>query len=93
MGNTFTSGKIKGDPAKVSGTIQMQTPCNKAAVVRFIGMVNYFFPFASTFQQLLNHYETSLKIVFYSAGQKLKMMHSPKQKRFISKSPTQFSVS
>ena len=88
MRNIITSGKIKADPAKVSGTIQMQTPCNKAAVLRDIGMVNYFFPFVSTFQQLFNHYETSLKILFYSAGQKLKMMHSPKQKRFISKSST-----
>ena len=45
MGNIITSGKIKAYLAKISGIIQMPTPCNKAAVLRFIGMVNYLFSF------------------------------------------------
>ena len=45
MGNIITSGKIKANPATVSAIIQMPTPCNKAAVLRFINMVIHLFPF------------------------------------------------
>ena len=42
----------------------MPTPCNKAAVLRFIGMVNYLFPFcehlSAAIQQLQNLAQNSV---------------------------------
>ena len=49
MGNIITSEGMKADPGKVSGIIQMPTPRNKAAVLRFIGMVNFLSIFRAPF--------------------------------------------
>jgi hypothetical protein len=36
---------MRADPDKVAAITQMPTPQNKAALLRFIGMINYLSPF------------------------------------------------
>ncbi|CAB4002182.1 Hypothetical predicted protein [Paramuricea clavata] len=88
MGNIITSEGMKADPGKVSGIIQMPTPRNKAAVLRFIGMVNYLSPFcehlSATIQPLRNLTQNGVPFNWSQAQDDA----FTKAKELISKSPT-----
>ena len=53
MGNIITSTGIKADEGKIAAITQMSTPRNKAAVLRFIGMVNYLSPFCEHLSSII----------------------------------------
>ena len=53
MGNIITSAGIKADPGKIAAITQMPTPRNKAAILRFIGMVNYLSPFCEHLSSII----------------------------------------
>jgi len=61
MGNIVTDKGIHADPDKVKAITEMETPSNKSALLRFIGMANYLSPYcknlSSTIQpmQMLTH--------------------------------------
>ncbi len=79
---------MKPDPGKVSGIIQMPTPRNNAAVLRFIGMVNYLSPFcehpSATIQPLWNLTQNGVPFNWSQAQDDA----FTKAKELISKSPT-----
>ncbi len=41
MGHVISDTGMRPDPDKISAITQMEKPCNKVAVLRFIGMCNY----------------------------------------------------
>ena len=47
MGTIISDQGMKPDPDKVAAITQMQPPENKAALLRFIGIVNYLSPFCA----------------------------------------------
>lgn len=56
MGNIITDTGIRADPEKIKAIVEMESPPNKAALLRFIGMANYLSPYcrnlSSTIQPL-----------------------------------------
>ena len=53
MGTIISDQGMKPDPDKVAAITQMQAPENKAAFLRFIGMVNYLSPFCVNLSSLI----------------------------------------
>jgi len=56
VGNIVTDKGIRADHDKVKAITEMETPSNKSALLRFIGMANYLSPYcknlSSTIQPL-----------------------------------------
>ena len=53
MGNIITANGMKADPDKVTAITAMPTPRNKAALLRFLGMVNYLSPYCSNLSNII----------------------------------------
>ena len=53
MGNVISDTGLRADPAKVNAVTDMPTPRDKAAVLRFIGMVNYLSPFCKNLSTII----------------------------------------
>ena len=53
MGTIISDQGMKPDPDKVAAITQMQPPENKAALLRFIGMVNYLSPFCANLSSVI----------------------------------------
>ena len=53
MGTIISDQLMKPDPDKVAAITQMQPPENKAALLRFIGPVNYLSPFFANLSSLI----------------------------------------
>ena len=53
VGNILSKDGISPDPDKVSAITHMDVPKNKAAMLRFIGMVNYLSPFCENLSNVL----------------------------------------
>ena len=53
MGNIISDTGLRADPAKVNAVTDMPTPRDKAAVLRFIGMVNYLSPFCKNLSTII----------------------------------------
>ena len=55
MGTIISDQGMKPDPDKVAAITQMPPPENKAALLRFIGMVNYLSPFCANLSSVIQH--------------------------------------
>ena len=53
MGTIISYQGMKPDPDKVTAITQMQPPKNKAALLHFIGMVNYLSPFCANLSSVI----------------------------------------
>ena len=53
MGTIISDQGMKPDPDKIAAITQMPPPQNKAAVLRFIGMVNYLSPFCENLSTVI----------------------------------------
>ena len=53
MGTIISDQGMKPDPEKIAAITQMQPPENNAALLRFIGMVNYLSPFCANLSSVI----------------------------------------
>lgn len=53
MGTIISDQGMKPDPDKIAAITQMPPPQNKAALLRFIGMVNYLSPFCENLSTVI----------------------------------------